>query len=245
MVRWLRLVLPRGSLVNHVPNEEVPRTLDPGVRAHVFQKRRAAGVLNGWPDIQATIPGGRIVFLEMKAPTGGVLSVEQQEIHRQLRALGHHVGVATDIETARGVMLAAGVALAESQHEPVRVAKSPRRARSPPQRRDPILMPRPMSGAQRAMAAKPTLRQIERANAAMMPPENPSKIVREGHFRGWHVRVYEPSWLPGGARFFMCADRVLPDGRPELGHDAEGETDADVDGWIRTLPMAAERQCAA
>ena len=87
------------------------------------------------------------------------------------------------------------------------------------------------------MAAKPTLREIARANAAMMPPENPAKLVRKGSFRGWQVRVYEPSWLPGGARFFMCADRVLPDGRPELRHDAEGETSEDVDAWIRGLPL--------
>ena len=122
VVRWLRLVLPARSLVMAIPNEETPRSLAAGVRAQVFQKRRAAGVLNGAPDLVCALPSGRVVWLEMKAPTGGVLSEHQQAVHAQLRALGHHVGIATDIETARGVMLAAGVYLREAASEPVRVA---------------------------------------------------------------------------------------------------------------------------
>ena len=128
VVRWLRLVLPKGSFVFHIPNEEVPRTLEPGVRAHIFQKRKAAGVVNGCPDLLCAIPLGRSVWIEMKAP-GGLVSEDQQAVHAALRAIGHHVGIATDIETARGVMLGAGVALTESPHEPVRVA-SVRQARS-------------------------------------------------------------------------------------------------------------------
>ena len=123
VLRWLRIVLPKGSLVFAVKNENFGRSEDPMARARFQMARRAEGVLPGVPDLCALLPGGRVVFVEMKAPTGGVLSLDQQDIHRALRAIGHHVGVATDIETARGVMLAAGVALNESEHEPVRVAK--------------------------------------------------------------------------------------------------------------------------
>lgn len=113
VLRWARLVLPVGSLVAAIRNEEQPRTDDPRSRARFHAARKAAGVLVGMPDMVALLPAGRAVFIEMKAEEGGVLSLAQQGVHQRLRSLGHQVIVATSIETARGGLRAAGVPLRE------------------------------------------------------------------------------------------------------------------------------------
>lgn len=53
----------------------------------------------GVPDRIVTLPGGKIVFVELKA-TGGKLSVLQQRDHARRRALGCYVLVIDSLESA-------------------------------------------------------------------------------------------------------------------------------------------------
>lgn len=53
----------------------------------------------GVPDRLVTLPGGRIVFVELKA-TGGKLSALQQRDHARRRALGCSVFVIDSLEAA-------------------------------------------------------------------------------------------------------------------------------------------------
>lgn len=53
----------------------------------------------GVPDRLVTLPGGRVVFVELKAP-GKVLSVLQQRDHNRRRALGCSVFVIDSLEAA-------------------------------------------------------------------------------------------------------------------------------------------------
>lgn len=127
VLRWAQLVLPAGSLVAAIRNEEQPRGSDPRARARFHAARKAAGILPGMPDLVALMPEGRTVFIEMKADKGGVLSLAQQGVHDRLRSLGHQVIVATSIDTARGGLRAAGVTLREDPAQlaiPVRVRKA-------------------------------------------------------------------------------------------------------------------------
>ena len=73
--------------------------------------RKAEGVAAGFPDLGILLPGGRAVFLEMKAAKTGRLSDAQRARHAELRALGFEVGVATCIDTARDALLGMGVSL--------------------------------------------------------------------------------------------------------------------------------------
>lgn len=55
------------------------------------QTRQARGLLSpGWPDITLLLPGGRVVFIELKAGKGR-LSDEQKALHAQARYLGHEI----------------------------------------------------------------------------------------------------------------------------------------------------------
>jgi len=112
LLTWLKLVLPPGSRVSATMNESGgAKSANPHARARYYQARKASGVVTGWPDLTLALPGGRTVFIETKRPVGGVVSPEQQQIHADLRALGHHVGIATDPESALLVLLEAGVPL--------------------------------------------------------------------------------------------------------------------------------------
>lgn len=127
VLRWLRLVLPVGSLVAAVRNEEQPRSQEPRARARFHAARKAAGVLVGFPDLVAVMPGSRVLFVEMKAPGSGVLSLTQQGLHERFRTLGHPVVTATSIETARHGLQALGVPLREDPAQiaiPARVRKA-------------------------------------------------------------------------------------------------------------------------
>lgn len=123
VVKWLRHVLPRGSLVNSVSNERGALGQTEAQRMHFGMARRQTGTVAGWPDLQIFLPGGRALFLEMKRPKGGEIAIRQSEIHQQLRALGYYVGVATSIETARFCMQEAGVSLNETAGQLVKAAK--------------------------------------------------------------------------------------------------------------------------
>lgn len=136
VVAWLRRVLPRGSKVFAIVNEAPAQSKTGLGKARFYQARRKAGVLDDMTDLGVILPEGRTVWLEMKAATG-VVQPGQIDLHGDLHALGHQVGIATCIDTARHVLRAAGVVLSESAAEPsrearVRVAKP--RARLPADR---------------------------------------------------------------------------------------------------------------
>lgn len=63
------------------------------------QVKRLQGVcvkillLTGWPDRLVLLPGGRILFFELKRPKGGKFEPKQPRIHAMLRGLGFRVYV--------------------------------------------------------------------------------------------------------------------------------------------------------
>lgn len=57
------------------------------------QSVKARGFITpGWPDMTIAMPGGRTLWLELKAEKG-VVKEDQRAIHLQLMALGHEVHV--------------------------------------------------------------------------------------------------------------------------------------------------------
>lgn len=57
----------------------------------------------GWPDRIVILPGGRIAFVEVKAP-GRKPRAIQTHRHEQLRALGQKVYVLDDMERIKGIL---------------------------------------------------------------------------------------------------------------------------------------------
>ena len=124
VVQWARMVLPIGSKVFAVDNEAAPK-VDPMLRKEEREKqvrrygaaRRKSGILTGFPDLGVILPGGASCWIEMK-DVGGLVSSVQQDMHDDLRAVGHHVGVATDIDTCRRLFIWWGIMLREPPGQP-------------------------------------------------------------------------------------------------------------------------------
>lgn len=121
--RWLDVVLPAGSVTAAVKNEHAAASADPMGRARFHAKRKAEGVVAGFPDLVVLLPGGRTLLIEVKAPRTGVISDAQAGLHTRLRSMGHTVIVATCIEDARGGLLAAGVKPREAPGQAVSTAR--------------------------------------------------------------------------------------------------------------------------
>lgn len=49
--------------------------------------------MRGWPDRIVLLPGGVLVFVELKRPVGGKFEPLQERIHHKLRSLGFTVYV--------------------------------------------------------------------------------------------------------------------------------------------------------
>lgn len=121
LVKWLRYVLPRGSMVAAVKNEYRADSHDKIEIIRFHQKRKAEGVKAGFPDMVICVPG-RVIFAETKRLKGGVLSENQQDRHDELRKLGHPVEVVTDIESMRHFLQSEGVPLSEASGQLARPA---------------------------------------------------------------------------------------------------------------------------
>jgi len=119
LCKWLRLVLPRGSIVAAVTNEHATRSApgSPGA-IRFYEMRKAQGVKAGFADLIILLPGGRVFLLEVKEPGGGSLSADQQLFREDVAAIDHHYGVCDSLETARWALWSAGVPVRDSNREP-------------------------------------------------------------------------------------------------------------------------------
>lgn len=120
-IAWMRQMLPVGSIVGAIPNEQRGTGKTELQRARYGMARKRSGVLTGMPDAVAALPDGRTIWIEFKAP-GGLVSLAQDTLHTRLRSMGHTVILADSIETCRGGLLAAGVVLRETAGQAVAVA---------------------------------------------------------------------------------------------------------------------------
>lgn len=91
-----------------VQNEKGAWSQDPTQAARYGMARKASGVLPGFPDIIMALPGGRTIYLELKAPKGS-LSPAQHLVHARLRDIGHRVHVVRSVEEVQFILHDAGV----------------------------------------------------------------------------------------------------------------------------------------
>lgn len=75
-------------------------TKEKGVEAYLCRRVKALGgmavkltFVAGIPDRLVLLPGGVLLFVELKRPRGGRLSPVQRVVHERLRALGFEVRV--------------------------------------------------------------------------------------------------------------------------------------------------------
>lgn len=92
----LRLKLPRGSIVHHSPNEVSASGANIAI---AISKAKGMGMVTGWPDLEIMLPGGRIVFLEVKRHDGQISKAQAETIGR-LSSLGFRVGVVRSVVEA-------------------------------------------------------------------------------------------------------------------------------------------------
>jgi hypothetical protein len=110
MVRWLRLVLPRGWRVHHSPN---------GGKRNIIEAARLKrmGVLPGFPDIMVMGPLASVWFIEVKAEKGG-LSAAQHQCHDDFKDLAFPVFTARSIDELRDVAKRVGWPVREVSYGP-------------------------------------------------------------------------------------------------------------------------------
>jgi hypothetical protein len=92
IIQWIRAAAP-NVLAFHPPNG--------GWRSKSAAARfRWLGAVAGLPDIVLIAPGGKVFFLEVKAP-GGTLNADQRAIRDRLVALGTPPAIVRCIDDAR------------------------------------------------------------------------------------------------------------------------------------------------
>lgn len=84
----------REKTVEERLREEVARI---GGKAYKLESTGNAGM----PDRMVCLPGGRVIFIELKRPKGGRLSALQKAKHRELRRLGFDVRVVNTTEQVK------------------------------------------------------------------------------------------------------------------------------------------------
>jgi len=78
----------------HVERHLVKRVAEAGG----LQRKLEPGGQSHWPDRLVILPGGRVIFVELKRPKGGRLRAGQAEMIQRLRALGVNVATLWSIE---------------------------------------------------------------------------------------------------------------------------------------------------
>jgi hypothetical protein len=73
----------------------------------VAVRLKAEGVKRGIPDLHIMMPGGRLVYLEMKIK-GGSLSADQRAFRDMARSLGFEWGMAKTFEEAKAFLASIG-----------------------------------------------------------------------------------------------------------------------------------------
>lgn len=69
----------------------------PGIK---IRKMNGEGY-RSWPDRMVCVPGGKPFMIEFKRPGGGLLLTPgQEDLHRELTAMGYDLGVYDDAEAA-------------------------------------------------------------------------------------------------------------------------------------------------
>lgn len=111
IIKWLRVVMPH-ALIQHCRNEHGKAGRAGMIAA---QTQRAAGTLNGFPDL-IVLPYAHVgpFFLEVKAPRGTV-SRAQKQVHEMLRALGYPVEVVRSIDDVRAFLREQNIGFNEVQ----------------------------------------------------------------------------------------------------------------------------------
>jgi len=90
--RWQALPAEQRPFIFAIPNGG---RRDPREAAHML----AQGVTAGLPDLQIVMPGGSVIWVELKAHNG-VLRQSQKDIHAKLKMLGHVVHVYYGLDEA-------------------------------------------------------------------------------------------------------------------------------------------------
>ena len=101
---YLRMVLP-GALPSHSPNEFAGS--GPEI-ARQMAKHRWMGTCKGWPDLEVALPGGMMLFFEVKSSKGR-LTDDQAAVIDKLDAMGHLVAVVRSVDDVRRALKAWGV----------------------------------------------------------------------------------------------------------------------------------------
>lgn len=92
--KLLSCVVCTRKLKLSVTEDTIEEHLDKSVKSVNGWCVKLPGVLMpGWPDRMVLLPGGRIVFVELKRPKGGKFERLQPLIHAKLRRLGFLVMV--------------------------------------------------------------------------------------------------------------------------------------------------------
>ena len=107
VVALVRRAYPHLVLIA-IQNEKAAWSLDPDKAARYGMMRKASGVLPGAPDICLAVPGGKVVWLELKAPKG-TISAAQHLVHARLREIGHAVHVVRSLDDAAVILRGIGV----------------------------------------------------------------------------------------------------------------------------------------
>ncbi|WP_371398544.1 VRR-NUC domain-containing protein [Algimonas porphyrae] len=100
-----------GAFALHLDRRGIPWTHFPAGenrKLHVGSKLKRMGLKPGWPDFQIMMPGGRVLFIELKAGTGS-LSKLQKQVHAELIAMGAPVSVCASLEAVLIVLKAEGL----------------------------------------------------------------------------------------------------------------------------------------
>lgn len=100
IIQYLAAVLPR-AIVFAVPN--AARRTQSGRPMNAIP-----GLTPGVPDLCLCLPKGRVIWIEVKAPSGRA-SLPQIAFHGRLHALGHDCFIARSVEDVRNAFAVLGV----------------------------------------------------------------------------------------------------------------------------------------